>query len=99
MEVDGRKYVINNSETALQLASNIGKILVILLTDSLILIQLVYCIMYIAQLTYLYFYAKRRYKWLDLSAKPDFSAISQKNSVSSQWNTRRSLHSSPSVKM
>ena len=81
MEVDGRKYVINNAETILQLASNAGKILVLLLTDSLILIQLVYCIMYIAQLAYLYFYAKRRYKWIDLNAKPDFEAISQKNSV------------------
>ena len=81
MEVDGRKYVINNSETILQLASNIGKILVLLLTDSLILIQLVYCIMSLVQLAYLYFYAKRRYKWLDLRAQPDFEAISQKNSV------------------
>ncbi len=81
MEVDGRKYVINNSETILQLASNIGKILVLLLTDSLILIQLVYCIMYLIQLAYLYFYAKRRYKWIDLNVKPDFEAISQKNSV------------------
>ena len=81
MEVDGRKYVLNNAETILQIASNIGKILVLLLTDSLILIQLVYCIMYLMQLIYLYFYAKRRYKWLDLKAKPDFEAISQKNSV------------------
>ena len=81
MEVDGRKYVINNAETILQIASNIGKILVLILTDSLILIQLVYCIMYLAQLAYLYFYAKRRYKWLDLKAKPNFDAISQKNSV------------------
>ena len=81
MEVDGRKYVLNNSETILQLASNIGKILVLVLTDSLILIQLVYCIMFLIQLAYLYFYAKHRYKWLDLSVKPDFDAISQKNSV------------------
>ncbi len=81
MEVDGRKYVINNSETILQLASNVGKILVLLLTDSLILIQLVYCIIALLQLVYLYFYAKRRYKWLDLKSKPDFESISQKNSV------------------
>lgn len=81
MEVDGRKYVLNNAETALQLAANIGKILVLLLTDSLILIQLVYCIINLAQLLFLYIYARRRYKWLDLKAKPDFEAISQKNSV------------------
>ncbi len=81
MEVDGRKYVINNSETILQLASNAGKILVLVLTDSLLLIQLVYCIMSLIQLAYLYFYARQRYKWLDLNVKPDFEAISQKNSV------------------
>ena len=81
MEVDGRKYVINNSETLLQLASNVGKILVLFLTDSLILIQLVYCIIALVQLAFLYFYAKRRYQWLDWKAKPDFEAISQKNSV------------------
>lgn len=81
MEVDGRKYIINNSETLLQLFSNIGKVLVLLLTDSLILIQLVYCILALIQLTYLYTYAKRHYKWLDLKAKPDFAAISQKKSV------------------
>ncbi len=81
MEVDGRKYIINNSETVLQLASNIGKILVLLLTDSLILIQLVYCIIALMQLIFLYFYAKNRYTWLNLKEKPDFEAISQKNSV------------------
>jgi hypothetical protein len=81
MEVDGRKYVINNSETVLQLLSNAGKVLVLLLTDSLILIQFVYCVIAVFQLAYLYFYAKRRYRWIDLKAKPDFDAISQKNSV------------------
>ncbi|MBR5295323.1 MAG: sugar isomerase, partial [Clostridia bacterium] len=81
MEVDGRKYVINNSETALQLLSNIGKILVLFLTDSLILIQLVYCIIALCQLAFLYFYAKRKYQWINLNETPDFQAISQKNSV------------------
>lgn len=81
LEADGRRYVINNSETVLQLLSNAAKILVLLLTDSLVLIQLVYCIIYIGQLAYLYFYARHIYKWIDLKAKPDFEAISQKNSV------------------
>lgn len=81
LEVDGRKYVITNSETILQLLSNVGKILVLLLTDSLLLIQLVYCILSLMQLAYVYIHAKRRYKWLNLSSKPDFEAISQRKSV------------------
>jgi len=81
MEVDGRKYVITNSETVLHLLSNVGKILVLVLTDSLVLIQLVYCILALFQLVYVYIYAKRRYKWLDLHTKPNYEAISQKESV------------------
>ena len=81
MEVDGRKYVINNSDTVLQLVTNAAKILVLYLSNSLIMIQLVYCVPALLQLVYLYFYARRRYKWIDLKAKPDFGAISQKNSV------------------
>lgn len=81
MEVDGRKYVITNSETALQLTSSICKILVLLLTDSLILIQLSYCILAVIQLGYLYMYARKKYSRLDLSVKPDFKAIEQKDSV------------------
>lgn len=81
MEVDGRNYVLNYSETVMQLLSNIGKVLVLLLTDSLILIQLVYCLIALGQYLFLYIYAKRRYKWLDLKQKPDFNAISQKDSA------------------
>ncbi len=81
MEADGRNYVINHSETAVQIVANFGKLLVLLLTDSLILIQLVYCLIALGQLIFLYIYARMKYKWLDLKASPDFTAISQKDSV------------------
>ena len=81
LEVDGRKYILTNSETLVQILSSIGKILVLLLTDSLILIYLVYCIIAVAQLAFVYFYAKHRYNWLDFSVKPDYTSIAQKNSV------------------
>ena len=81
LEVDGRKYVITNSETVLQLLSNVAKILVLLLTNSLLLIQLVYCVLSIMQLLYVYVTAKRRYEWLNVKAKPDYEAISQRKSV------------------
>lgn len=81
LEVDGRKYIINNSETVLQLLANIGKILVLVLTNNLLLIQLVYCLLSLMQLAYVFIYAKRRYEWLDVKAKPDFEAISQRKSV------------------
>ena len=81
LEVDGRKYVITNSETILQLVSNIAKILVILLTNNLLLMQLSYCILSLLQLAYIYVHAKRRYKWLKVNAEPDYEAVSQRKSV------------------
>ncbi len=81
LEVDGRKYIINNSETALQILSNVAKILVLVFTDSLLLMQASYCTLSILQLGFVYIYAKRRYKWLNLRAKPNFEAISQRKSV------------------
>ena len=81
LEVDGRKYVINNAETILQLLANVAKILVLLLTDSLWLIQLSYCALSVLQLVYIYLHAKRRYKWLNIKAEPDYAAISQRKSV------------------
>ena len=81
LEVDGRKYVITNSETLLQLVSNIAKILVLVFTDNLLLIQLSYCILSLLQLVYIYIHAKKRYNWLSVRAKPDYEAISQRKSV------------------
>ena len=81
LEVDGRKYVITNSETILQLVSNIAKIVVILLTNNLLLMQLSYCILSLLQLFYIYIHAKRRYKWLRVKTEPDIEAISQRKSV------------------
>ncbi len=81
MEVDGRKYVINNAETVLQLLANVAKILVLVFTDSLLLIQLSFCVLSLLQLGYLYLHAKGRYPWLDMKVKPDNEAISQRKSV------------------
>ena len=50
-EKTGAEIIVKALEAPVrQIASNAGKILVLLLTDSLILIQLVYCIIYLVQL-------------------------------------------------
>ena len=81
LEVDGRKYVITNSEIILQIASNIAKILLIVFTNNLILMQLSYCFLSLLQLVYIYVYAKKRYSWLNVKEKPDYEAVSQRKSV------------------
>ncbi len=81
LEADGRKYVINNSDTVVQLAVSFGKVAALLVFKNLILVQAVYCVCMIIQMLYLYRYTKRNYSWLDLSVAPNLQAIAQKNSV------------------
>lgn len=81
LETDGLQYVITNSQTTLQVISGFLKIAVLMLTNNLILMQLSYCLASVAQLLFVTFYAKKHYKWIDLRCKPNFAAISQKNSV------------------
>lgn len=81
LEVDGRRYVITNSEIILQILSNVVKMLVIILTNNLLLMQLSYCILSLLQLLYIYIHAKKRYSWLNIKSKPDYEAISQRKSV------------------
>ena len=81
METDGRQYVINNSQTVLQVVSGLAKVAVLILTDDLLLMQSTYCLIAVLQLLYITAYAKKRYSWLDFGVKPNTAAISQKNSV------------------
>ena len=81
METDGRQYIINNSQTVLQVVSGLAKVAVLILTDDLLLMQGTYCLIAVLQLLYITAYAKKRYSWLDFGVKPNTAAISQKNSV------------------
>lgn len=81
LETDGLQYVITNSQIFLQVFSGLLKAAVLLLTNNLILMQSAYCLVSTVQLLYITLYAKRHYKWLDFGVKPNFAAISQKNSV------------------
>lgn len=81
LEADGQSYVITTSDTIVQLATSIGKLLALLLFKDLVMVQAAYCICAILQLLYLYRYTKRNYPWLDVSVKPDFTFIEQKSSV------------------
>lgn len=81
MDVDGRRYVLSNLETATNLISGIGKVLVLMLTRNLLAMQLLYCLCSMLPIPVILWYTHKNYPWIDHHAKPDYSAVSQKNSV------------------
>lgn len=81
LQAEGKSYILSNISSVVYVLSNIAKILLVYYGYDVLAVQLAYFLINLLPLCYIAFYISRRYKWLDLSVKPDFAAISQKNSV------------------
>lgn len=81
LEVEGKRYVVTTLSTATLVISNVLRLMLLLVSDNLILIQATYCLPSVIQVVFISIYAKRKYRWIDWKAKPDMSAMSQKRSV------------------
>lgn len=81
LNADGKQYIYTNVHTIIQIANSVLKIVLILLGQNIVFIQLGHMILNLLLAFYLKHYAKKHYPWLNLKAKPDRAAISQKNNV------------------
>lgn len=81
LEVDGRNYVRSTINIISQILSGVGKILTLMFTRDIIAMQTMYCVCSLICIVPIMWYVRRHYPWIDLSEKPDYKAISQKNSV------------------
>lgn len=81
LRADGRSYAYTNAYTLVQLGTNVTKIVMILLGLNIVFVQLGHMVLLFLLAGYIKWYCKRHYPWLNLKAKPDKAAISQKNSV------------------
>jgi len=81
LTAEGKGYVISNIVMVVTVLTNIAKILLLIYGYNIILIQLSFFIINLLQVLMIWVYLKKNYKWIDLNVKPDFVAMSQKNSV------------------
>jgi O-antigen/teichoic acid export membrane protein len=81
LTAEGKGYVISNIVMVVTVITNIAKMLLLIYGYNIILIQLSYFVINLLQVFMIWVYLKKNYKWIDLNVKPDFSAMSQKNSV------------------
>ncbi len=81
LQVEGKQYIITNMATFVSVASGVFKIILIGLGCGVIALQAVYFIFNIVQVLYFAIYIHRKYKWIDLRVRPNFTSISQKNSA------------------
>jgi len=78
---EGKNYITTNIATFITIGINITKALVLIWGGNIVAVQSVYFAFNIVQMLSFAIYIKRNYKWLDLSVKPNFQSIAQKNYV------------------
>ncbi|NHM29992.1 sugar isomerase [Neobacillus terrae] len=81
LTAEGKSYVVNSILTLINILSNGAKIALLMLGYNLIIVQASFFILSLVQIIIFQIYMNRHYKWLDLSVKPNFKSISQKNSA------------------
>ena len=79
MIAEGRQYVISNITMIVDVLLSIAKIALVLIGADIVLIQLSYFIIRVLQMVLYTSYYRRHYSWVDFKAKPNFSALRQRN--------------------
>ena len=81
LRAEGKNYIIANATTFFLMIGSVTKVFLLYRCCNIILVQGVYGIILCFPTVYLYYYRKKKYKWINYNEKPDFNSISQKNSV------------------
>lgn len=81
LEAEGKLYINANLSTVLHILTNFCKVWLLMAGADVLTVQFSYMAINLFQVVYFARYAKKHYSWVNLKAKPDFSAIAQRNSV------------------
>ena len=65
LEVEGKKYVVTSLAMVTMVLSNLLKLIFLMLSDNLLLIQATYCVPSILQVVFIIFYVRKHYRWID----------------------------------
>lgn len=81
LRVDNRNYVTTNLGTVTTVLTDICRVVLLMMGRSIIAVQATYLVFNLIRMTYIAWYMKKNYAWIDLKVKPDFQSISQRSAV------------------
>lgn len=81
LRVDNKNYINTNLSTITTILTDFTRIFLLLHGKSIVAIQTTYLIFNLIKMVYVSWYMKKNYKWIDLTVKPNFKAISKSKSV------------------
>jgi O-antigen/teichoic acid export membrane protein len=81
LNADGKSYITTNISTIFSVLSNLARVVLLYAGCSVLWVQAIFCIVDICQVIIIVLYTRKHYAWLDLNAKPNYSALDQRHSV------------------
>ncbi|MGN1195092.1 MAG: sugar isomerase, partial [Acutalibacteraceae bacterium] len=81
LQAEGKTYIQTGITMATNIFRNVAKIVLMSIGMDVVFVQAISMVVSLIQMIYITLYIKRNYKWLDLSAEPDFDSISQSKNV------------------
>ena len=81
LQAEGRNYIITNATTIQTIGTSLLKVILLVSGFQVVAVQTSYFIFNLLQMLIILMYIRRHYTWIDLTVKPDFQAIAQKNAV------------------
>lgn len=81
LQAEGKNYIISNLNTVIYILTSISRIVLLQLGFNVMIVQSAFLIFHVVQTLFVVIYIKKFYSWIDLTVKPNYDAISQKNSV------------------
>lgn len=77
----GKSYINGILNTIVNVLTSVSKIILLLNGCDVLRLQIVYFAISILRMAYIYIYIKIKYSWIDVNVKPNYAALSQRNSV------------------
>lgn len=81
LEVEGKNYIITNTQTIISILNNVIKVILLYLNLNVGFVIFFSFLVSLIQVVYIMRLIKRNYTWIDLSIEPNYDALSQRYSM------------------
>ena len=81
LQAEGKNYILTNLTLTTTVVTSVVKILLLTMGYNVVMVVFATFIISLVQAIFIVSYFKVKYKWINIKAEPDFSALEQKNSA------------------
>lgn len=81
LTVEGKSYILTNINVVISILNHVAKIILLYIGVDVAIVIISSFVISLLQMVYIVCYIKKKYKWINLNAKPKFEALKQNKSA------------------